>query len=110
MGDPASRPKKLIEFSGAVCSGCGRVRPEAELDENRWCSECQERMRKRIRIGQHLIATAIVLPFAVWVLLVEKYDFLPFYAWLLPLAAAYYLGLRIGRESIKGYLRWRRVK
>ena len=28
-------------------------------------------------------------------------------AWLLPLAAAYYLGLRIGREVVRGVLRAR---
>lgn len=102
-------PSAKLDFTGAVCSGCGGVHPDEALDENRWCPECQKRMQRRIRVGQHVIAALIVLPFAVWVLTLEKFDFLPAYAWLLPLAAAYYLGLRIGREALRGYLRWRRV-
>jgi hypothetical protein len=86
------------------------VHADDVLDEDRWCPECHKRMQRRVRVGQHLIAGLIVLPFAVWVVTLEKLDFLPVYAWLLPLLAAYYLGLRIGREAIKGYLRWRRVK
>ncbi len=105
---PAART--TLEFTGTVCSGCGEVHPEDTLDENRWCADCQERVQRRVRIGQHAIAALIVLPFAVWVVTLEKFEFLPGYAWLLPLAAAYYLGLRIGREAIKGYLRWRRVR
>ena len=103
------RASGLLEFTGTVCKGCGEVRPRDKLDENAWCTECQERAQKRIRVGQHVIALLIVLPFATWILLVEKYDFLPQYAWLLPLVAAYYLGMRIGRESIKGYFRWRQA-
>jgi hypothetical protein len=105
----SSEPGNLLEFTGTVCKGCGEVRSREELDLNSWCDACQVRTQKRIRIGQHVVAAAIVLPFAIWVLLVDKYDFLPPYAWLIPLAAAYYLGMRIGRESIKGYFRWRRA-
>lgn len=63
-----------------------------------------------MRTGPHIIAALIVVPFAVWVWGLERSDYLPPYAWLIPLAAAYYLGFRIGREAIKGYLRWRRVR
>ncbi len=97
-------------FSGAACDACREVHPEEELDENRWCEGCRERIRRQLRIGQHVIAAVIVFPFAIWVWTLEKVEYLPLYAWFLPLAAAYYLGLRIGRESIKGYVRWRRVR
>ena len=59
---------------------------------------------------RELIAALIVVPFAIWVWGLDKAEFLPAYAWLLPLAAAYYLGFRIGREAVKGYLRWRRAR
>lgn len=67
-------------------------------------------MRKRTARAAHLIAILIVLPFGVWVLVGGRSGYFPLYAWLLPLAAAYYLGLRIGRELTKGYLRWRRSR
>lgn len=39
-----------------------------------------------------------------------RFRVLPLYAWLLPLVAAYYLGLKIGRELAGAYLRWRRTQ
>jgi hypothetical protein len=102
--------RQVLQFSGTRCEACGQPRPEGALDEQGWCAECRRRSERRVKIGQHLIAAAIVLPFAIWVLVLEKSAFLPWYAWLLPLAAAYYLGQRIGRESIKGYIRWRRIR
>ena len=55
----------------------------------------------------HAIAAIITLPFAVWVLVGDKSGVLSPAAWVLPLAAAYYLGLRIGREVTKGIRRAR---
>ncbi len=99
-----------VRFQGAECDGCGEVFPKAEFDEDRWCSECWPRLQRRLAVWQHVVAITVVLPFAFWVLLVEKFDFLPPGAWLLPLAAAYYLGFRIGREVVKGYTRWLRTR
>ncbi|MDH3297899.1 MAG: hypothetical protein OEM23_03780 [Gemmatimonadota bacterium] len=55
----------------------------------------------------HAIAAIITLPFAIWILVGEPSGVLPTAAWGLPLAAAYYLGLRIGREVTKGVRRAR---
>lgn len=62
-----------------------------------------------MRIGRHVVALLVLAPFALWILWVKKAAFLPWYAWLLPAAAAYYLGWRIGGEGLKGYARWRRL-
>lgn len=97
-----------VHFSAARCESCGRVVPDAALEEGGWCPECRERRTRRLGTWPHVIAGLIVLPFAVWVLVLDKSAFLPWYAWLVPLAAAYYLGFRIGREAVKGYLRMRR--
>lgn len=99
-----------LQFAGARCEVCGEVRPEESLDPYRWCPDCQERLERKIRWGQHVVALLVTVPFAVWILFLEKEAYLPFYAWLLPLAAAYYLGMRIGREALKGYARWRRSR
>lgn len=101
---------RSLQFAGERCRGCGEVRPEENLDEHRWCEACRERLEARIRWGTHAVALLIVVPFAVWVLFLDKSAYLPPYAWLIPLAAAYYLGLRIGREALKGYARWRRLR
>ena len=101
-----------MRFEGTVCDACGGVFPKREVDEDRWCGECRPRMRLRLRRWRHVVAALITLPFAVWVVVwlqrSPQLDYLPAYAWLLPLAAAYYLGFRIGREVVKGYGRWRR--
>ena len=53
------------------------------------------------------MAAAITIPFAVWIALGDTSGVLPTAAWGLPLAAAYFLGLRIGREVTKGIIRAR---
>ena len=50
----------------------------------------------------HAIAAAITIPFGIWIALSDIRGVLSPVAWLLPLAAAYYLGLRIGREVVRG--------
>lgn len=59
----------------------------------------------RVRWLPHLLAAGITVPFAVWIVLSDIRGVLPRAAWLLPLAAAYYLGLRIGREVVRGVKR-----
>jgi len=58
-------------------------------------------------IGSHFVALVVTLPFAIWISRVATTDVLQPGAWALPLVAAYYLGMRIGGELIKGYARWR---
>ena len=101
-----------LRFKGVICGACGDLFPRDQLDEDDWCGECGPRMRQRMRWWRHVIAALITLPFAIWVVIwlarSPQFDFLPAYAWGLPLVAAYYLGFRIGREIVKGYGRWRR--
>ena len=96
-------------FQATACDACGRVLPKGALDGDGWCDGCRPRMRRRMKVGPHVIAALIVVPFAVWVLTLDRGAYLPDAAWLIPLAAAYYLGFRIGREVVKGYTRWRRT-
>ena len=104
-----SPPRETPHFQATGCDACGRVLPKGALDGDGWCDACRPRMRRRMKIGPHAIASLIVLPFAVWILTLDRGAYLPAAAWLLPLAAAYYLGFRIGREVVKGYSRWRRT-
>ena len=108
MADTA-RSTDPLHFQGTTCDGCGDLHPRNALDQDCWCDACRPRMQRRMRIGRHGIAAVVTLPFAVWVWRLEKLEYLPTLAWLLPLAAAYYLGFRIGREVVRGYIRWRRV-
>lgn len=55
-----------------------------------------------MRLFPHVIALAITVPFGIWILAGDIHGVLPTGAWALPLAAAYYLGFRIGRELTKG--------
>ena len=94
----------------ARCRVCGRPHPEMELDEAGWCRPCTAGLERKTRWIPHVLAGCIVIPFAVWIVLGGQFAVLPRYAWLLPLAAAYYLGFRIGREVVRGYGRWRRSR
>jgi uncharacterized paraquat-inducible protein A len=94
----------------ARCRACGTSHPEDDLDDAGGCASCQTELARKTRWAPHAIAAAITSPFAVWTLLGGRFEVLPSSAWLLPLAAAYYLGYRIGREVVRGYARWRRAK
>jgi hypothetical protein len=61
----------------------------------------------RGRWTPHLVAAAVTIPFAIWIATSDIQGVLSPTAWLLPLAAAYYLGLRIGREVVRGIRRAR---
>ena len=92
------------------CPNCGQEVADTEADEYGWCEECRKELRKSARRGAHLVGAAVTLPFGVWILIQGRFDVLVWYAWLLPLAVAYYLGHRIGRELIRGYRRWKRTR
>jgi len=64
-------------------------------------------MKRLSRIGSHVAALVVTIPFGVWVLVSSSTEVLSPAAWLLPLAAAYYLGWRIGREVVKGWVKLR---
>lgn len=93
---------------GRPCPACGRPVEEDDADQFGWCDECRKALRSSARRRAHWVAAAITAPFALWVVLEGRFDVLPVWAWLLPLAVAYYLGHRIGREVVRGYARWKR--
>ncbi|MDH3732546.1 MAG: hypothetical protein OEU54_03390 [Gemmatimonadota bacterium] len=105
----ADRPADSLHFQGSECGGCGEIYPNPALDERGWCDACRPIMRRRFRLGRHLVAALITLPFAIWILTLDRGATLAPPVWALPLAAAYYLGFRIGGEVVKGYSRWRRI-
>lgn len=95
------------EASEARCRSCRGLHPRDELDDRLWCSGCRERVRRLSRIGSHVTALVVTIPFAVWVLFSGSTEVLSPWAWVMPLAAAYYLGWRIGREIVKGWVKLR---
>ena len=91
-----------------TCRGCGEDLPQSTLDDNGWCPQCSWALEKTAARGQHFIAASITLPFAIWIAVEGTRGYFPVYAWAIPLAAAYYLGMRIGREVVRGWVRSRR--
>lgn len=91
----------------APCAACRELYPHSALDQQLWCPECREELEGAARLGKHLGGLLITVPFAAWIALEGNFGVLPLYAWLFPLAAAYYLGYRIGREVARGWVRWR---
>lgn len=94
----------------ARCSACRELYPHDDLDRRLWCPECRERGERWTRIGSHATALVVTISFGAWVALTASTEVLSKWAWLLPLAAAYYLGWRIGRELSRGLLRLRSGK
>jgi len=92
------------------CAACRELYPRSELDRRLWCPPCRDRRKTWTRVGSHLTALAVTLPFGAWVALEASTEVLSIWAWLLPLAAAYYLGWRIGRELSRGLVRLRSRK
>jgi hypothetical protein len=93
------------EHDQASCRRCGDAHPRSTLDRDLWCPSCHAGLERKAKAGQHLIAALITLPFLIWILAEGTRGFLPTWAWSLPLLVAYYLGMRIGRAVIKGYMR-----
>ena len=98
----------LGEGPRATCRSCGQDLPQSTLDENGWCPECVWDMETKASRGQHAIALLVTIPFAIWIAVEGTRGYFPLYAWAIPLAAAYYLGMRIGREVVRGWVRSRR--
>jgi len=107
MSESESPAPGTPRFQMGECGACGASVAKGTLDEDGWCDACRPRMRRRMKRGPHVIAALITIPFAIWILTLDRGATLPAVAWLLPLAASYYLGFRIGREIVKGYTRWR---
>ncbi len=103
-------PPRFDFHADLECRICGKGSKRSGLDRHLWCQACRSEIDQRARRWRHAIAAAITVPFAIWIVLEGTNGTLPPYAWLLPLAAAYYLGMRIGREVVKGVLRARREK
>jgi len=90
------------------CASCEELYPHSDLDRQLWCPSCRDALGRRVRWGRHGAALVVTVPFALWILVEGRFGVLPLWAWLVPLGAAYYLGYRIGREVMRGYVRWRR--
>jgi hypothetical protein len=91
-----------------ACAHCGRPTSRHELDDHLWCPDCRADLERTAARGRYLVALAVTLPFGAWIVIEGPRGVLPAYAWALPLAAAWFLGQRIGREVIRGWLRARR--
>lgn len=92
----------------ATCRSCSEELPQSTLDDDGWCPPCRWALEKTAARGQHVIALLVTLPFAIWIAVEGTRGYFPLYAWVIPLAAAYYLGMRIGREVVRGWVRTRR--
>lgn len=103
---PRARPRSGEEGAAEErCRSCRELYPHDALDQRLWCPPCGERRDRLSRYGSHGIALLVTIPFAIWVLVSASSEVLSPVAWLLPLAAAYYLGWRIGREVVKGWVK-----
>lgn len=102
-GTPDARPGEPT----SRCESCRELYPHSALDQRLWCPPCREKLERMARLGSHVSAVLVTVPFGVWVLLESSTEVLSPWAWVLPLGAAYYLGYRIGREVVKGWVRLR---
>jgi hypothetical protein len=102
------RPASRDHAERQPCASCRDLYPHSDLDRQLWCPACRAELGRRVRWGRHAAALLVTIPFAIWILLEGRGGVLPTWAWLLPLGAAYFLGYRIGREVMRGYVRVKR--
>ena len=99
-----------LRFTGAVCTLCRQVRQEEDLDQDRLCPDCRGDVLRKLRTLPHFVALAILVAVFVVASMRVNFEVLPWYLWAVQFAAVYYLGVRLGRETIKGYIRWKRSR
>lgn len=105
-----SRFQPAREAEKTRCGSCRQLYPHSALDQRLWCPECRGRLERLTRLGKHGAALLVTLPAAGWIVAEGRFGTLPLWAWLLPLAVAYYLGYRIGGELVRGFVQWRRAR
>lgn len=103
--DRPSGPTLGGEEAERRCASCREIYPNSALDQRLWCPPCRDALKRRARIGSHLAALVVTVPFGIWILVTGSSEVLSPLAWVMPLGAAYYLGWRIGRELIEGWVR-----
>ena len=91
-----------------TCIRCLREWPIEDLDRLLWCTECLARARRRAIVRGWTAGGVLALVLTLYVGLWIQPDFslIPT-AWVLMLAAAFYLGARVARESLFG---WDRIR
>lgn len=89
------------------CVACRELYPHSALDQQLWCPPCRDALETKMTRVSHLTALLVTVPFGIWVLLEASSEVLSIWAWVMPLGAAYYLGYRIGRELVKGWVQLR---
>jgi bacteriorhodopsin len=89
-----------------TCIRCLEVKDMAVLDRLFWCEQCRERaMRRATRIGR-IFAMAVTLLLVLWIAVFVQPDRdLILSAWVVAIAAMFYLSMRISREVAYGSMR-----
>lgn len=91
-----------------VCRNCGRLRPPEELDDQRWCGACRQRVIPRSALWARLIAFGITLLVGAWVLFsVRPTRFVV--VWMVILGATYVVASKIAQRVAFEVIRSRGV-
>lgn len=89
-----------------TCVRCLEVQDMALIDRIFWCESCRARaMRRATRIGR-VVAFTLTTLLILWIaLVVQPARDLILSAWIVAIAAAFYLAMRISREVAYGAMR-----
>ena len=89
------------------CSKCGEQREASELDRMLWCEFCLASARRTAKNAGLAVGTVLAGGLALWIWLVQKPSDLVIGGWIGTVLAAFYLGMRVGREVVFGAVRVR---
>jgi hypothetical protein len=91
-----------------VCRNCGSLREPAELDDQRWCAACRQRLIPRSAIWARVSAVLVTILVGAWIALaIRPTRFV--IVWMVILAMTYFVVSKIAQRVAFEVIRWRGV-
>ena len=89
----------------ATCIRCLEEKDVEEMDRLLWCESCQEAARQRATLWGWGFGGLLAALLGLWIWLVMQPTQLIIGGWIATVAAALWIGSRVGREVAYGVLR-----
>jgi len=95
----------------ATCVRCLEQKDVEEMDRLLWCESCREMARKRAGVWGWVFGSVLAVSLALWIwVVIGPSSNLIIPGWIATVAAALWIGSRVGREVAYGILRFNNRK
>lgn len=89
-----------------TCVRCLEEKDVEEMDRLLWCKACQNAARRRAGVWGWGFGILLAILLALWIWIVTKPSDLIIGGWIATVAAALFIGSRIGKEVAFGVIRF----